>query len=108
MATRTEGNAEMNTLLAVFATYRLANLIVEERGPFRMFGLLREWITTKAVTKKREPWDSFYGLITCRLCAGVWVAALCAALVTVDHMVGNLFLLIFGLAGAQAFLSRFG
>ncbi len=96
----------MNTLLAVFATYRLTNLIVEENGPFRMFGLLREWVTTKAVTVKREPWNSLHGLITCRLCAGVWVAAFCAALVMADGGIGNAFLLIFGLAGAQAFLSR--
>ena len=98
----------MEIILAAFATYRLANLVVEESGPFRMFGLLREWITTKAVTTKREPWTSLHGLITCRLCAGVWVAAFCAVLVTADHVAGNLFLLIFGLAGAQAFLSRFG
>ncbi len=98
----------MNTLLAVFAVYRIANLIVEESGPFRMFGLLRERITTKAVTKKCEPWSSLHGLITCRLCTGVWIAALCAVIVTMDHTIGNAFLLVFGLAGAQAFLSRYG
>ena len=98
----------MEIVLAAFATYRLANLVVEESGPFRIFALLRERITTKAMMTKHEPWESLHGVITCRLCAGVWVAALCAVLVTVDHVGGNLFLLIFGLAGAQAFLSRHG
>ena len=94
----------MNTLLAVFATYRLASLIVEEDGPGRIFAILRERIMGKAIVTKQEPWKSLSGLVMCQLCAGIWVAALCAGLVLVDVPAGNAFLLIFGLAGAQAFL----
>ncbi len=94
----------MNILLAVFATYRLASLIVEEDGPFRVFAILRERIMGKAIVTKQEPWKSLSSLVTCQLCAGIWVAAFCAGLVLTDAPIGNAFLLIFGLAGAQTFL----
>ena len=96
----------MEIILAALATYRLANMLVEDDGPFRVLAILRERIAGRAVTTKREPWMSLLGLVTCRLCVGVWMAALCGGLVLADTMAGNAFLLVFGLAGAQAFLSR--
>jgi len=44
--------------------------------------------------------------VTCHLCLGVWMAALCAGLVMADNAIGNGFLLVFGIAGAQALLSK--
>jgi hypothetical protein len=96
----------MKIILAALATYRLANLLVEEDGPFRIFAIVRERITGKAVVTKREPWKSLSGLVTCHLCAGIWMAALCAILVTAESQAADAFLLIFGLAGAQAFLAK--
>ena len=96
----------MEIILAAFAAYRLANLLVEEDGPFRIFAIVRERIMGKALVTKREPWKSLSGLVTCQLCAGIWMAALCAILVTAENQAADAFLLVFGLAGVQAFLSK--
>jgi len=100
---------EIKIVLAAFAAYRLTGLLIDDDGPFRIFAIVREWIvkqTTIAPYGQREPWLSLYGLVTCHLCLGVWMAALCAGLVMADNAIGNGFLLVFGIAGAQALLSK--
>ena len=110
MAPRDKENGEyiVEIILAAFATYRLASLLVEEDGPFRAFAILRERIMGKALATKRKPWLCLSGLVMCQLCAGVWMAAFCAGLVIMGGKAADAFLLIFGLAGMQALLSRLG
>jgi hypothetical protein len=90
--------------LAVLATYRLTILIVEDYGPFYIFDNLRAWAENQAEKKKR--FTGFNDAIHCEYCTGIWMAVLCGLLIIFPSFWGDLFLVIFGLAGGQIALER--
>lgn len=84
---------EVRILLAAFATYRLAQFLPLDDGPFHVFLWVRIHVT---------PGSSLDTFVNCPYCQGVWFAALCAALVLLPTAAGNAALCALGLAGMQA------
>ncbi len=98
-------------LLAVFAVYRLAILIAKDDGPMFIFKRLRDFTGYKAgaqMLKGKEygGWVSLNEGLACVFCVGLYMAPLCAALVVYPTVAGDIFLLIFALAGAQSLLQK--
>jgi hypothetical protein len=104
--------------LALLSTYRLAVLVSEEDGPLFLLARLREFTDVKRAVEQGGdvegdgselgygPWASLDDGLRCAWCAGVWAAALCAALVWWPTLAGDVFLTWLGLAGGQLFLER--
>ena len=85
---------ELRLILAVFAVYRLAQLVAIDDGPGDVFRRLRAWAITGWLA----------GLVHCVYCAGVWFAAIVGAWVLWPCGVSDTVLAIFGIAGAAAWL----
>ncbi len=98
-------------LLAFFAVYRLAILFAEDDGPMFVFKRLRDFTGYKAGAQMLQGseygfWVSLNEGLACVFCVGLYIAPLCAVLVIYPTVAGDLFLLIFALAGAQSLLQR--
>lgn len=71
-------------IIAGLAGYRIALLLVEERGPFNAFGRLRRWFRGwEGHDGKFYPRPG-YGVLTCIYCCSVW-ATMAAAGLTQIH-----------------------
>ena len=64
----------MKFALVILATYRAAQLIAVDDGPFEVFQRLRVWAGVRA--HKNAAWKTFADLVYCPYCVGVWLAAL--------------------------------
>ena len=95
-------------VLAVLATYRLAQLVALDDGPLDCFVTLRSLMVYSHKGKRREGavWKSLEDLVNCPYCLGVWFAGLMTLLVVqrvpMDPWTGLLFWL--GVAGGQCAL----
>ena len=95
-------------VLAVLATYRLAQLVALDDGPLDCFATLRGLTVYSPKGKRREGpiWKSLEELMDCPYCLGVWFAGLMTLLVVqivpTDLWTGLLFWL--GVAGGQCAL----
>ena len=101
----------MRLLLAMFAVYRLAILLSEDDGPMFIFKRLRDFTGYKAGAQMLRGseyggWISLNEGLACVFCVGLYMSPLCAALVIYPTFAGDIFLLIFALAGAQSLLQR--
>lgn len=96
--------------MAIFATYRMAQLLPEDYGPFFTFSRLRFFARTKMVAENREygPWANFSEGIHCVHCMGLYAAFFCGLLMLWHNFYGNLFLLIMAIAGGQSLLEKLG
>jgi hypothetical protein len=92
---------EVRLALALLATYRVAQMVAIDDGPLCLFARLRAWAGAHGSDLVRE---NLGALVHCPYCVGVWAAALCALLVLWPTGVGDLALMILGIAGGQAFL----
>lgn len=97
--------------LATFAVYRLALLLTEDDGPMFIFKRLRNftgYMTGKQLLKGKEYgfWVWLNEGLGCPFCVGLWAAIGCALLVIYPTFAGDIFLLVFALAGAQSMLQR--
>ncbi len=90
-------------LLAVFAVYRVAELIAIDDGPYEIFLRFRKWAGTKA-SVGHGFWYNVAELVHCPFCVGVWIAFIVALPVVLPSFIGDVFLIFLGLAGAQTFL----
>ena len=96
---------EFWAVLAIFSVYRLAILFAIDYGPLDIFLHLRAASGRKAASGSTL-WKSVAELLHCPYCLGVWFAALIGA----GFWFYNgqpwyrVIILIFGIAGAQAFL----
>ncbi len=97
--------------LATFAVYRLAILFAKDDGPMFIFKRLRDFAGYRAGAqmlrdKEYGFWVSLNEGLACVFCVGLYVALLCTPLVIYPTVAGDIFLLIFALAGAQSVLQR--
>ncbi len=90
-------------LLAVFATYRLSQLIAWDTGPDKVFYNLREAINELSSIHGGR-WENVDEAVNCPYCLGMWFAGLTLLLIKYPTKVGNYFLYWLGIAGMQAFL----
>lgn len=98
----------MEIVLAILATYRLAQLLPEDEGPFFIFVRIRSFTATKAVNENDDlgRWASLDSGVNCAYCCGLYAAALVAVLVLWQNYYGNIFLLVFAIAGGQSALQK--
>jgi len=100
-------------MLAIFATYRLAKLLAEEDGPLFILKRMHEFTDTRRAYEQSRyiddgPWASLDEGLRCQYCAGVWAAALFAALARHPTHLGDALLGWLGLAGMQSYLFKIG
>ena len=95
----------LRIFLAILSIYRLAQLFVYDDGPREIFSKLRIYFGKRAAGKSSNNvyWNLAY-LINCPYCLGIWFALIVSFLVIFPTVVGDLFILIFGIAGGQTFL----
>lgn len=96
----------MSFIIAILATYRMALLLSEDDGPFYVFMRLRTFTANKAMGESDGLgfWHMIDEGINCPYCMGLYAAILSGALVALNNYYGNLFLLIFAIAGGQSVL----
>jgi len=97
-------------VIAILATYRLAQLIPEDEGPFFIFVRIRTFTATKAMNENNDLgfWANIDSGVNCVYCCGLYAALLVSLLVLWQNYYGNLFLLIFAIAGGQSLLQKWG
>ncbi len=115
----------LRIVMTILAVYRLALLFSRDDGLLFIFRRIRLYATKKAKIEQdrlRErfkngefedeekillgPRSNFYEGIFCPMCMGLYMSALCIALLFLPTILGDMFLTIFGLAGAQTLLQR--
>jgi hypothetical protein len=100
--------AIIQLLTAILATYRLAHLLPEDEGPLFIFTRIRSFVGTKALMENNPlgRWASLDSGINCAYCCGLYAAALVGLLSSRKNRYGNVFLLIFAIAGGQSLLQK--
>ena len=119
-------NDYLRFILAVFTCYRLARMLALDDGPFFIFKRMRYWVKDKAyyeaaantgISDKVESldhwvindrwfgkWHNLAEGITCPFCVGIWLSLPLFTLLLWPTYYGDLFLMLVGLSGMQAFL----
>lgn len=94
--------------IAILATYRLAHLLPEDEGPLFIFVRIRSFAAMKAAVEDDTlgKWYNLDSGINCVYCCGLYMAILTAILSQKRTRAGDLFLLIFAIAGGQSFLQK--
>ncbi len=103
-------NEYIRLVLAILATFRIARLLPLDDGPLYIFERVRLYVAGKSNNEtnikhiKLGFWSSVYDGVTCPYCQGLYVAILCSVLLVFQSVYGDMFLVIFALAGAQSLL----
>ncbi len=100
--------AIIQLIIAILATYRLAHLFPEDEGPLFVFVRIRSFVAMKAMAEN-DSLGKWYNLdrgINCIYCCGLYMAMLIAILSKRQTIYGDLFLLVFAIAGGQSFLQK--
>lgn len=94
--------------VAILATYRIAHLLSEDDGPFYIFVRIRSLTANKALGESDVLgfWHMLDDGINCPYCLGLYAAILTGSLVALNNYYGNIFLLIFAIAGGQSLLQN--
>jgi hypothetical protein len=88
-------------VLAVFACYRLAQLIALDDGPYSVFDRLRKELGWRAANENVF-WQNMAELFHCPFCLGIWFAIPLAFYV--GEGIIEIVIAWLAIAGAQAFL----
>jgi hypothetical protein len=96
---------ELRLLLAVLSTYRLAQLIAVDNGPYDIFLGIRAFFGRRATINGSL--RAIALLVSCPYCMGIWISPFCAALAISDNYVADVILIVLGIAGAQTALESF-
>jgi hypothetical protein len=104
---------ETRLVLAVLATYRLAQLLSFEAGPFNVFGKIRHWLVDQSIRsiKSRKQtahkiWNTLAQGAECPYCCGVWFAAVTAGMALWGEWL-TVPLAWLAIAGGQCLLQEF-
>lgn len=92
----------ISLVLAVLATYRLAQMVALDDGPLDVFATLRGLTAYSHNGKERTglAWESLSKLVNCPYCLGVWFGALTTLLVAFSVRLGFWTGILFWLATA--------
>jgi len=91
-------------VLTVFAVFRVSELVSIDDGPFDVFLRLRSAAGVYQRGADGRPMRGVGRLVGCPYCVGVWVSMLGAAAVLFPSAVVDAIVLLFGIAGAAAFV----
>lgn len=95
----------LRLVVAALATYRLARLLALDEGPAGILKTVRQALGGEDIDPETLQARTNLGRgVTCPYCLGVWVAAALSLLSLFPSSLGDFFLTVFGLAGAQAYL----
>lgn len=98
----------LRLILAALTCFRLAQLITLDKGPLLIFERLRlqieSYIAASEERRQSAFWRSVADGLSCPYCLGFYIGLVCTLLVLMPTLAGDLFLLWFGIIGAQAFL----
>lgn len=95
----------LRLVVAALATYRLARLLAWDEGPAGLFASFRRALGGEDIDLETgQPATNLGRGVTCPHCLGVWIAALLSLLSLYPSRLGDVFLAVFGLAGAQSYL----
>lgn len=97
---------ELRLILAILTCYRIARMIAMDDGPGYIFESVRNWAQGKA-DKEKDPAGKWHNLsegLNCPFCAGVWVSLPLLALLIWPTVVGDWFMVLVAISGAQAFM----
>lgn len=113
---------ELRLILAILSCYRLARLIARDDGPFFLFKRIRYWAKDRAYFEAIDAgmadtsiingikdrhygkWHTLAEALDCPYCVGVWVSLPLFLFVIYPMTVGDLFMLLMAISGAQAWL----
>lgn len=101
----------LRLILALFATYRLAQFLPYDDGPLFVFKRIRLYVDYKAMDQQEAEndlgfWVNVSEGIHCPMCQGLYAAILCTALFIYPSSLGDAFLLVLALAGGQHLLQQ--
>ena len=97
---------ELRLILATFTCYRLARMIALDDGPLFILESLREWTQSKSNNELNPAghWHNLSEGLRCPYCVGIWLSLPLLALLIWPTMLGDWFLVLMAISGAQAFL----
>ncbi len=100
--------ALIQLITAILATYRVAHLLPEDDGPFFVFVRIRNFTTRKMIEENDDlgVWAMVDSGTNCVYCCGLYAAILVTVLVIWQNFYGNLFLIVFAIAGGQSLLQK--
>ena len=94
-------------IFAVFAVYGTTFIVVREDGPFNVFSRWRATLGRWAALKPPHGLAATIAeIFNCTICMGVWLSALIAPLILFHTYIGDIIILVLGIAGMQSFLTR--
>jgi hypothetical protein len=96
--------AIIQLVIAILATYRIANLLPDDDGPFFVFKRIRIYVSHKAMNENDDLgfWAMIEDGINCAHCCGLYAAMFVSLFVLWQNYYANVFLLIFAVAGGQS------
>lgn len=99
---------EFRFILCALAVYRLAELLVLDDGPFEIFDRIRKFFGQQsAIITGPSVIKEIALLLSCPFCVAIWLSFIGVFFVFLPSLPGDVFLVIFALAGVQAFLEQF-
>jgi hypothetical protein len=95
-------------LTAILATYRLSHLLPDDEGPLFIFTRIRSFAASMMINENKELgfWANVDSGINCAYCCGLYAAIFVSLLVVWNNFYGNLFILVFAIAGGQSLLQK--
>lgn len=96
-------------LIGFLAVYRLTLLVVDESGPFDLFGRLRHWAGIRYDEHSRKiATNPLAEMLTCFFCTSVWVGLAVFAIIVASFRVESLWLALvpFALSGGATFMKK--
>lgn len=90
--------------LAALAIYRLVMLVCTDDGPFDVFLRIRERAGVYDRGADGQPTRALGRLLACPYCVGMWWATVIGMLALWPSLIGDVLIVIYGLAGAQALI----
>ncbi len=93
----------LTVLIAILATYRVAQFITYDNAPFNLMDKFRCYLGVKAAgAKKYGIWWSLAELVNCPFCNGLWISLLFTLILFGFQPIS--ILTWFAIAGGQAWL----
>lgn len=93
-------------ILAILASFRLTWTMIYEDGPFDAIMRLRTALGAYDLGENGEPETGIGRFLTCSYCVSRFVALFAIPIVLWPTLIGDLFIIWYGIAGALALLIR--
>ena len=97
----------LRILLGIMTAFRLAELIVYDRGPWAVFHNIRFLVGKMAGRGGNKGfWYELAEGLNCTICVGTWMSLLVAVMISRHTVIIDFILLWLGISGAQSLFAR--